>query len=470
VNLRLQALSAATLLAAGCSDKAKSGPWLSMPNASTHAVNFPIAAGDTHGPGVGQATANCNGCHWDRAAVPPGPSATFKVFSCTHCHVLLRSGVYHDDPQATFSAWHVAAGVGTFDATVAAANVVGVAPLDAACRACHPSGIGVDHAARFILPHQDAAATIVATCGDCHLDQANRAVLGCAQCHPHDLAATATGHAQVPDFSATSSTLCARCHEDGKVPVAVSAHALGAGGFTVGAGVHSGAAGGACLTCHPQNRTTPLRTFVADFSVTTCVACHVTVGGAAFHDDVASLTTLHAPVATFTGTVTTLGLSAACLSCHPDGGATAPANHEQVFPRGPGTAHAALGCFQCHGSAVKTDLAALGCASCHLAMDPALAAKHGTVGGVAILVVHTSRTALGPPLTMTSPNCIRCHADSQVFRVSSHSVQEGGFSRSQHSGAGCVTCHSGNRVDKPYPATSWGLRPGCVICHTSGVP
>jgi hypothetical protein len=463
---RLAPIAMAALLAIGCGNTGKSAPQNTMPDAVTHSrLYFPTVVGETHGPPVGQADPNCNGCHYDKAAA--APSASFRTYTCTNCHVLLRSGVWHDDPQLAFSTWHVAAGVNQFDSTVAAANVLGVEKLDAACRSCHPSGIAVNHVKVFVLPHQNAAGTIVAKCADCHLNQADRTQLGCASCHPHDLAATTTGHALVPDFSATNSTLCARCHEDGKIPVAVSAHAAGANGFTVGTGKHSGLAGGACLTCHPQNRTTPPRTFVADFSVTTCVACHVTVGGTTtvFHDDAVTLGTLHTSVATFSTTVTTLGLSAACLSCHADGSGGAPANHEQLFPRAAGTKHAGIGCTQCHGSGLKTDLNAMACASCHLALDATLPTKHGTVGGVAVLTVHTSENTTGPPLTMTSPNCLRCHADSQVDRVAGHTTSDSGFSRSQHNGAGCVTCHSAFRTDKPYPATNWAAANGCKTCH-----
>jgi hypothetical protein len=467
---RLATLSIVALLAAGCGKSGKSVPWNTTPNAVAHTNRyFPIMVGETHGPAAGQTEANCNGCHYDKAAA--APSASFSTYTCTNCHVLLRSGIWHDDARAVFSAWHIAAGVNQFDSTVAAADVLGVEKLDAACRSCHPSGIAVNHVKVFVLPHQNAAGTIVAKCADCHLNQADRKQLGCAACHPHDLAATTTGHALVPDFvpngstgpkGEAASTLCARCHQDGKIPVAVSAHAAGARGFTVGTGKHSGAAGGACLTCHPQNQTTPPRTFVADFSVTTCVGCHVTVGGTTtvFHDDAVTLGTLHTAVAAFNVLWTGSQLSAACLTCHADGSGGAPANHEQLFPRAAGTKHAPIGCAQCHGTGLKTDLNAMACASCHLARDTALPTKHGTVGGVAILTVHN-----GSPLTMTSPDCLRCHADSQVNRVNTHTTDDSGFSRPEHNDAGCVTCHSSLRTDKPYPATNWSAANGCKTCH-----
>ena len=465
------AVAVVALLSAGCGNSTADAPWLTAPDASLHQKNFPIAPGDTHGPLAGQASADCNGCHYDKAKA--APSASFKVFTCTGCHVLLRSGVWHDDTQAVFSTWHVAAGVSSFDSNVAATNVVGVAPFDAACRSCHIGGIAVDHAVRFVLPHQDATATVVAKCADCHLDQSNRKVLGCAQCHPHDLAATTTGHLKVPDFQATNSTLCARCHEDGKIPVAVASHATGAGGFTVGTGVHSGTAGGACLSCHDQNRTTAPRTFVADFKVTTCVGCHVTVGGTAFHDDQAALATLHAAVPDFTTTVTAKGsLSAACLSCHADGGAGAPANHELLFPRGTGTKHAGIACASCHGTGLRNDLTSLQCATCHNAIA-GFSTRHNPVGGIAILNLYAGHVLTGT-VPLTSPNCLKCHADSQVDRVAAHSRSDSGYGRVDHYPAGCISCHATTRPasQKPYPAVNFTFpsppsRTGTASCATS---
>jgi hypothetical protein len=481
MKLRLAPSMVAALLAAGCGNSGSSAPSLTMPSTDDHTARyFPIDAQATHGPAAGQASAECNGCHYDKAATPPGPSATFKIFTCTRCHVLLRSGIYHDDPQATFQAWHEAAGVSNFGSTVAAANVVGVAPLDAACRSCHPSGIAVDHAKVFMLPHQDAAATTVASCADCHVNPADRTQLGCASCHPHDLPATATGHALVPDFVATNSALCARCHEDGKIPVAVSAHAAGANGFTVGTGVHAGPTGGACLACHDQNRATPPRTFVADFTATNCVHCHVTVGGTAFHDDPTSLGTLHASVADFTSKVTSMGLSAACLSCHADGAGGLPANHP--FPAGAGTAHAGIACSACHTNpADRTDLAALACASCHagLTTPPTLAAAHA-ITGYGITTYLTAATAGGTTTTVQinmadSRSCLRCHADSQVDRVAAHTTSNSGFGTGRHRPAGCLTCHSRTRADKTYGAdfgeakgTAGPPPTGCYVCHASG--
>ena len=495
---QLAPLAVAALLSAGCGASGAPAPWLTAPDANQHQKHFPIAPGDTHGPLAGQAAADCNGCHYDKAKA--APSASFKVFTCTGCHdVMLKSGIEHGADVAIFSAWHNANGVtgaNGFDATVASANTLGYAAgvgnLDAACHHCHQNGIGVDHAARFVLPHQDAAGTVVARCADCHVVPGDRTQLGCSSCHPHDLVATETGHALVPDFVKNGATpagiqaasvLCARCHEDGKIPVAVASHAAGAKGFTIGNGAHSGRAGGACLSCHAQNKTTAPRTFVADFKVSTCVGCHVTVGGTAFHDDQASLATLHSAVPDFAATVTAKGsLSAACLSCHVDGGAGAPANHELLFPRGIGTKHAGIACASCHTNpANRKDLTAFACASCHAALTgpPTLTAAH-SISGYTITSYRTATTAGGTRTTVQvnmagSQSCLRCHADSQVDRVAAHPQGESGFGKSDHRVAGCFTCHSKLRTDKPWGSNfkeargSAGPPPsGCYVCHASG--
>jgi len=238
--------------------------------------------------------------------------------------------------------------------------------------------------------------------------------------------------------------------------------------FPIGPGsIHAGAD---CNKCHSDAAGQPS----ASFTTFNCAGCHdVVVGGTALHGDAVTLASLHPPATAFTNTVATLGLSDACRSCHPDGGVSAPANHEQLFPRAAGTKHASLTCSGCHTDpANRNDVTKLACASCHLARDATLTAKHGTVGGVAILTVHTGQNTTGPPLTMTSPDCVRCHADSQVNRVSSHSRGDSGFSRPEHDGAGCVTCHSADRPpsEKPYRAVNWRTHPGCTTCHPGGIP
>jgi hypothetical protein len=295
MRLPIASLVVTALLATGCGDSEGSAPSNTMPSAADHtARDFPITAGTSHGPAAGQASADCNGCHYDKAAA--APSATFRVYTCTRCHVLLGNGTFHDDPQAVVQAWHEAAGVNDFAATVAAANVVGVAPIDAACRSCHPDGTGA-----------------------------------------------------------------------------------------------------------------------------------------------------------------------------------APSNHEQLFPRAAGTAHQGIGCAQCHGTGLKTDLDSLQCAGCHNAIA-GFGTKHAAIGGIAILNLYTNHVLTGT-VPLTSPNCLKCHADSQVDRIASHTTREEGFGRSEHRPAGCISCHATTRPasEKPYPAVNftWPSGPsrsssGCATsCHNA---
>jgi predicted CXXCH cytochrome family protein len=508
MKIQLPSIAAVSLLLAACGGSSQQAPWLTVPDAVAHAKHFPIAVGDTHGPQAGQAVADCNACHAVKtSATTSVPSDTFKVFTCTNCHsVTLKSGVQHDGTQASFSAWHNANGVtgaSGFDATVASANTLGYAsgvePLSAACHHCHQNGIGVDHAARLVLPHQNATGTIVARCADCHVVDGDRKQLGCSSCHPHSDAPTDAAHAgKVPDYVKNgttpaaiqaSSLLCARCHEDAKVPVRVAAHATGASGFLIGAGSHTGAAGGACLTCHDQNKTTAPRTFVADFTATNCVGCHDVVVGAvagvnAIHGSASSLAPLHTSVADFNALWTGPQLSVQCLICHSDGGASgaAPSNHEQLFPRAAGTKHAGISCSSCHTNAAnRKDLTAFGCASCHagITTPKTLTAAH-TITGYAITTYLTATTAGGTKSTVTismtdSRSCLRCHADGQVDRITSHSTGSSGFGQGEHRTAGCLTCHSKLRTDKPWGANfgeakgALGPPPtGCYVCHKSG--
>jgi predicted CXXCH cytochrome family protein len=514
MKLKSMSFVVVVLSLAGCSTQVPVNPWMTMPDASAHAKHFPIAVGDTHGPAPGKAVADCDACHAVKtSATTSVPSDTFKVFNCNNCHgVTLKSGVQHDGLLASFSTWHNANGVtGTngFDATVAAANTLGyspaVEPLSAACHHCHQNGIGVDHAARFILPHQDAAQTIVAKCGDCHVVAGDRKQLGCSACHPHDLAASDTAHATlVPGYVKNGATpaevqvaslLCARCHEDGKIPVRVAAHATAAGGFIVGTGKHAGPTGGACLTCHDQNKTTPPRTFVADFTSNNCVGCHDVVvrtvaGVNAIHGSANSLAPLHTSVADFNALWTEPQLAAHCVICHSDGSASgaAPANHEQLFPRGTGTKHDGIACASCHTNAAnRKDLTAFGCAACHAGITTpktggtpkTLTAAHA-ISGYTITSYLTATTAGGTrttvPISMTnSQSCLRCHADGQVDRITAHPNGNSSFGTGQHRTAGCLTCHSTMRTDKTYGANfseakgAKGPPPtGCYVCHSSG--
>ena len=166
-----------------------------------------------------------------------------------------------------------------------------------------------------------------------------------------------------------------------------------------------------------------------------------------------------------------------CVRCHPRGTMAAPPNHDTAFfPRGPGTVHgnASVGCLQCHLKlATPNDPTAFGCYTCHSTL--ATGWPHpDPVGGVSILVVHTSQTASSPIDITNSANCLLCHADSQVNTVASHPAGDGSpFRNAAHGGAGCLTCHSQwTRPDKNFGADfsttgAIGSGKGCGTCHAT---
>jgi hypothetical protein len=231
------------------------------------------------------------------------------------------------------------------------------------------------------------------------------------------------------------------------LPLAGTSHDPSAAGTTV-----------ACTGCHTDPSS------FRSFQCTT--TCHTS----------AVVTPLHTGVTTFS-----YG-DQACYDCH-RAGIAAPANHNTAFfPVGAGTKHAGIRCSECH-----TDLASpndprnFHCADCHRSLSPPLSA-HDPVNipdglgvlAVDILTVHTSQNTVGTPLSLTSENCLRCHADSQVDRASGHSTSSEAFSRSAHTEAGCTTCHVAFRTDKPFAANFAAARsatrgppasPGCNVCH-----
>lgn len=466
---------------------------------ATGHARFPLASG-AHSGAAGGA---CLSCHTALKGEPTPWAADFKKTDCTACHVAVAGGTAFHDDWASLAPLHA----GTKDYPLTQPTLAAFA---AACRTCHPSGVAgppADHGDFFGLAatsrHAYPGARIV-KCLDCHTssNRRNPADFRCAQCHAADAIPLATGHAAVPDLAADplNPVKCLACHADGRLPataarvtVTVKGHALAAGGFVIGTGSHSGPAGGACLACHPANRapsaTPPHWDYARDWKQVTCVGCHVAVGGGrAQHDDQGllagqvTLATLHSGVATYTTTVTAKGLSGACLYCHADGAGGAPANHPQLFPIGVGTKHAGLACAECHTNpANRKDLTALACKTCH-DTKAGFALKHDPVtvgaGTINILNLCTPNGTDNPPCPsqpLTVARCLRCHADSQLYRVSSHPIGESAFGQGAHRSAGCFTCHSRMRADKPWGAlfteTQGDRGPpptGCFTCHPSG--
>lgn len=257
------ALPAAVLSLAAC-QAIEDGPWLTMPTPEEHSRYFPVKEGTAH------AAATCDDCH--------GTFDTFKGFDCLHCH-----DGHHTDP-VTVAGWH--AGVASFTFT------------SAACYGCHPDGRGLfaNHAAFF--PTDAGTKHETVACSSCHLDRANRLLLGCAGCHPHDLATAESQHRLVAGY-AFDSALCVRCHAEAQVnPIA--SHLP----FRLDPGaIHAGPdMGGTCLRCHPSVRAD--KPWAADFTARTCVDCHVQPNVDAIH------------VGKVPGYAYT---TEACYGCHPSG-------------------------------------------------------------------------------------------------------------------------------------------------------
>lgn len=419
VPMTARSLTLALLLAAvACRDQPSSGaPTLTYPGVDGHAAFLPLA-GTPHDPTPpapgSPAAVTCSDCHG---------GSSFRAFECITCHT-------HSD-QAALTAFHQGAGVADF------------AFASSACYACHRNGLGVpaDHSTRLF---PIGTASHPAVCTSCHTDLLVRtpATLACAACH----AARPTfpgKHAGVADFDPATATSadCVRCHADDTVPRLADHQAR----FPIAGGAAGAPHDTACLQCHPQLRAD--RAWAADFAAFSCTGCHQDPDTSAAHAGVGGYAYD----------------SPSCYQCHPTGQAAPPDHTPSFFPIGAGTAHAGIGCTQCHtdlGS--PTDPTRFACASCHLAI-PGFPA-HGPVSGVAILTIHTSRTGLGAPLALTSENCLRCHADAQVDRVADHPGGEDALGNQDHLGAGCITCHSSRRGDKPFGA-AFDATPGCTTCH-----
>jgi ribosomal protein L40E len=246
-NTFTSALAAALALTA-CAKAGSDAPWLTMPTAEEHAARFfPVNAGTPH------ATAQCDDCH--------GAFDTFRQFDCVGCH----DGSHADEP--TVASWHT--------------DVPDFAFTSAACYGCHADGRGAfaNHGAFFPIDAGTKHAT--AGCSSCHLDRANRLLLGCAGCHGHAQATAAAQHALVRGYQ-FDSALCVRCHADGQVD-RIAAHQP----FLIASGArHAAPDAGECLRCHahdpgPAGERDPAmradKPWAADFGVFTCVDCHVKV-------------------------------------------------------------------------------------------------------------------------------------------------------------------------------------------------
>ncbi len=337
-----------------------------------------------------------------------GGFATFTQFTCLNCH-----------DQTTTASQHT--------------GVPGYNYDSASCYACHSSGTAAFPAHEAFFPIASGTMHAGIACSTCHTVPGDHspANQGCTSCH--DQASTAPLHSNVGGYTWTVAA-CLQCHGDGQVNL-VSNHAP----FQIASpAAHFQSS---CLVCHPGMRTD--KPWAADFTSNDCLACHAQATTAGIH-----------------GTVTGYAYAtASCLSCHPKGTTDPPASHAGLFPVGAGTAHAGVFCYQCHTDfTAPNNTANFACATCHTSIDPSISTKHT---GASIPVTDFAAT---PQM------CLRCHADSQVNLGSSHPRGDSTPSgNGHHLTAGCLKCHSGMRTDKTFGA-DFSTTPGCITCHTNGIP
>jgi len=177
-----------------------------------------------------------------------------------------------------------------------------------------------------------------------------------------------------------------------------------------------------------------------------CVGCHTN----------AATTPLHTGIAGY------LWATASCISCHKDGSAGFPSNHDTAFFPVTKTVHAALGCADCHG-ATKA-IADITCVPCHKQADMTTAhaaipaSKTGSRDGVTYVNYQWA-----------SAYCLKCHADGQVNRIASHPSFNHGLTGEGHAPC-CLACHT---TLAPAGGKAWSASftaHSCLACHTSNNP
>ena len=208
--------------------------------------------------------------------------------------------------------------------------------------------------------------------------------------------------------------------------------------FVVG-GSH---AGFTCDQCHAPSAAG----FALSEQGVTCTGCHTD----------AATTPVHSGVSGYAWS------NAACISCHKDGGAGLPANHDTADFPVTGTVHAGIGCSACHGA--TRALADITCVPCHA--QAATATIHAKI--------PATKTGTRDGKTYTnyqwkSAACLTCHADGQVNAISSHPRFDHGLTGSGHAPF-CLTCHV---ATAPPGGKAWSAdfsQSTCLACHTTNNP
>jgi hypothetical protein len=255
---------------------------------------FPIGAGAVHEVRAGGA--QCADCH-----TTPGDNS---VVTCTACH----TGTHDEGPMVQTHR-----------------NVAGFQWTTSQCLFCHPNGEGaanIDHEPYF--PIAPPAAHAGVACGDCHLDDADRSVLGCAECHAADPAPPATVHAGIDGFVDTSVG-CRQCHGRAENPGDMDHDPY----FPVEAGSAHGGSAFQARVAAGQNRCQACHASRADRSTNTCAQCHAGVSPVP--------SSAHGQVRGFQNQ------SPSCKACHGDAQIDRLSQHSAFSPR-----HEGARCTQCH--------------------------------------------------------------------------------------------------------------------------
>lgn len=295
------------------------------------------------------------------------------------------------------------------------AGVAGYEWDSQACFSCHPRAdvpVPADHDQRFPIGPGTKHAGI--GCAECHTDPTTHQKFDCTACHTHERTGTDANHAGVPGY-AYESTACYGCHPQAQVTGLIDHSTF----FPIAAGDKH--AGIACSSCHPV---------AGDKKQLDCTSCHS-------HERTA--TDLR-----HTGVPSYQYASASCLGCHPNSEVVGLIDHAPYFPIAVGSRHQGASCAECH--TVPGDRKAISCATCHL--QAPTASQHGPVGGYGF----------------TASLCLRCHADSQVDRVSLH-LPFGISSNYKHYRDSCLECHPRLRTDKAWAADFTIPALACGPCH-----
>jgi hypothetical protein len=257
----------------------------------------------------------------------------------------------------------------------------------------------------------------------------------CYLCHVDDYESATN-----PTHVGVNPTTCWECHTtDAWRPAKSGQHPEAE--FSIAAGHHSGIL---CTECHDADRGPS-----SNGANTDCIGCHL---GAHLIDDMNASHRERAVV----GYPDNPEGPNFCLSCHPDGNASATSHPEDAFSIATGH-HSGIVCSDCHDSSrgSSSNGANTDCIGCHLEVhliDDMNAS-------------HRERAVAGYPDNPEGPNfCLSCHPDGTAS-ASSHPEDRFPIDEGHHSGIECLACH-----DTARGSSAGGANTDCIDCHLGAHP